>query len=95
MGRFESLVDSLLKIEFFKQKYHIPQEVGLRYCFTEQIVKDRETGEVIIPMIAFIEGRMTLPMGRIIRDYLIAYRLCPHQCAPNMFRILGYVDALN
>ena len=34
-------------------------------------------------------------MGRIRRDYLIAYRLCPHQCAPNMFRILGCVDALN
>ena len=95
MGRFESLVNSLLKIEFFKQKYHIPQEVGLRYFFTEQIVTDRETGEVIIPMIAFIEGGMTLLMGRIIRDYLIAHRLCPHQCAPNMFRILGYVDALN
>ena len=46
-------------------------------------------------MIAFIEGGMTLPMGRITRDYLIAHRLCPHQCAPNMFRILGCVDALN
>ena len=38
---------------------------------------------------------MTLPIGRITRDYLIAHRLCPHQCAPNMFRILGCVDALN
>ena len=52
-------------------------------------------GEVVIPIIAFIEGRMTLPMGRITRDYLINHRLCPHQCAPNMFRILGCVDALN
>ena len=95
MGRFESLVDSTLKIELFKQKYHIPQEVGLRYCSTEQIVTDRETGEVIIPIIAFIEGGMTFPMGRITRDYLIAHRLCPHQCAPNMFGILGCFDALN
>ena len=95
MGRFESLVDSPLKIELFKQKYNIPQEVGLRYFFTEQIVTDREMGEVIIPMIAFIEGGMTIPMGRITRDYLIAHRLCPHQCAPNMFRILGCIDALN
>ena len=46
-------------------------------------------------MIAFIEGGMTLPMGRITRDYLIARRLCFHQCAPNMFRILGCIDALN
>ena len=78
MGRFESLVDSPLKIELFKEKYHIPREVGLRYCFTEQIVTDREGGEVIIPIIVFIEGGMTLPMGRITREYLIAYRLYPY-----------------
>ena len=54
MGRFASLVDSPSKIELFKERYHIPQEVGLRYCFTEQIVTNREVGEVIIPMIAFI-----------------------------------------
>ena len=34
-------------------------------------------------------------MGSVTRDYLIAYRLCPHQCAPNLFRILSSVDALN
>ena len=95
MGRFASLVDSPSKIELFKEKYHIPQEVDLRYCFTKQIVTNREGGEVIIPMIAFIEGRMTFPMGRITRDYLINHRLCPHQCAPNMFRVLSCVDALN
>ena len=69
--------------------------MGLRYYSTEQIATDREMGEVIIPMIAFIEGGMTLPMGRITRDYLIAHRLCFHQCAPNMFRILDCIDALN
>ena len=95
MGRFKSLVDSPLKIELFKQKYHIPQEVGLRYCSTKQIDTDRETREVIIPIIAFIESGMTFFMGRITRDYLIAHKLCPYQCAPNMFRILGCVDALN
>ena len=36
-----------------------------------------------------------LPMGRVTRDYLIALKLCPHQCAPNLFRILDSVDALN
>ena len=46
-------------------------------------------------MIAFIEGGMTIPMGRITRDYLRGHRLAPHQCATNMFRILGCVDALN
>ena len=46
-------------------------------------------------MIAFVEGGMTIPMGRITRDYLRAHRLCPQQCAPNFFRILGAIDALD
>ena len=46
-------------------------------------------------MIAFIEGGMTLPMGRMTRDYLINHRLTPHQCAPNLFRVLGSIDAFN
>ena len=69
--------------------------MGLRYCSTKRIVTDRETGEVIIPIIAFIEGGMTIPIDRITRDFLITHRLCPHQCAPNMCRILGCIDALN
>ena len=95
MGRFKYLVDSLALIEIFKDKYHIPQEISLRYCPPEGLAFDREGGEVIIPMIAFIEGGMTLSMGRITRDYLRNHRLCPQQCAPNIFRILGAVDALN
>ena len=34
-------------------------------------------------------------MGRVTRDFLNLFRLCPTQCIPNMFRILGSVDALN
>ena len=52
-------------------------------------------GQVVIPMIAFIKGGMTLPMCKIIQDYLINHRLTPYQCAPNLFRVLGCVDALN
>ena len=50
---------------------------------------------MIIPMIAFIEGGMRIPMGKVTRDYLRAHRLAPTQYAPNMFRILGSVNALN
>ena len=46
-------------------------------------------------MIVFIEGGMKIPMGGVTRDYLRAHKLAPTQCAPNMFRILGSVDALN
>ena len=83
MGRFKRLVKSLALIEMFKEKYHISKEVLLRYCSPEGLAFDREVGEVIITMIAFIEGEMTILIGRITRDYLRSHRLCPQQCAPN------------
>ena len=95
MGRFERLVKTPTLIESFKEKYYIPQEVSVRQCTTEGVEFDRKVGEVVIPMIAFIEGGMTVPMGRITRDYLCAHRLYPHQCAPNFFRVLGSIDALD
>ena len=82
-------------MEVFRAKYRIPPGVVLRYCPPEGVPLDRGVGEVIIPIIAFIQGGMTLPMRRITRDYLFHYRLTPHQCAPNMFRVLGCIDVLN
>ena len=95
MGRFKHSVDSPAGMKGFRVKYHIPQGVGLQYYPLDQILTNKEVGEVVIPMIAFIEGGMTLPMGRITRDYLLNHRLCLHQCAPNLFRVLESVDALN
>ena len=31
-------------------------------------------------------------MGKVMRDFLIIYRLCPNQCSLNLFQILGSVD---
>ena len=95
MGKLEKMVDSPAGMEGFRAKYRIPPEVGLEYCHLEEIFIKRKTGQVAIPMIAFVEGGMTIPMGRITRDYLRAHRLAPHQCAANMFRILGCIDVLN
>ena len=95
MGRFKHLVDSPAGMDGFRAKYHIPQGVGLQYCPSDQILTNREVGEVVIPIIAFIEGGMTLPMGRITRDYLLNHRLCPHQRVPNLFRVLRSANSLN
>ena len=46
-------------------------------------------------MIAFIKREIRLFIGRVTRDYLIARRVCPHQCTPNLFKVLGSIDALN
>ena len=65
MGRFKHLVDSSTGMEGFRAKYHIPQGVTLWYCAPDQIVTDRREWEVIIPIIAFIEEGMMLPMDRM------------------------------
>ena len=75
MGRFKHLVDSPAGMEGFRAKYHIPQGVVLEYCPLDRVLIDRDVGQVVIPMIAFIERGMMFSMGRITRDYLINHRL--------------------
>ena len=79
----------------FRSKYNIPPHVGVRYAAQGEWFDKRKTNEVVIPMIAFIECGMTIPMGTITRNYLRFFRLSPTQCAPNMFRVLGCIEVLN
>ena len=95
MGKLDKLVNSPAGMEGFRAKYRIPPEVGLEYCSLEEVIIKRRTGQVAIPVIAFVEGGMTIPMGRITRDNLRGHRLAPHQCVSNMFRILGCIEVLN
>ena len=95
MGRFTHLVDSPAGMEGFRALYHIPQGVSLWYYPPSEWLTHRREGEVVIPMIVFIEGGMRLPIRRVTRDFLIAHRICPHQYTPNLFRVLGSVDAFN
>ena len=95
MGRFKKLVESEEVMEKFVADYNIPNNVGLRYCKEGDWHIMRREGEVVIPIIAFLEWGMRLPMCPVARDYLRHFRLAPIQCVVNMFRILGNVDALN
>ena len=77
MGRFKCLVESKEDRERFKAKYRIPPTVGMRYAAQREWVDNRKEGEVVITIIAFIEGGMTIPMGNITRNYLRFFRLSP------------------
>ena len=74
---FRYLVESEEGIRNFRSKYKIPSTVGIRYAAQGEWADARQTGEVVIPMIAFIEGGMTIPMGSITRSYLSFFRLSP------------------
>ena len=91
MGRFKKLVELEEAMEKFIVDYRIPNTVGLRYCKEGDWHIMRREGEVVTPIIAFLEGGMRIPMGLMMRDYLRHFRLVPIQCAVNVFRILGCV----
>ena len=95
MGKLKKLVETEEAMEKFIADYRIPPNVGLRYCEEGEWHFRRNEGEVVIPLIAFIEDGVRIPMGPVMRDYLRHFRLAPTQCAANVFRILGCVDALN
>ena len=95
VSKFRCLVESEEGMRSFRAKYRIPPTVGMRYVAQREWASARRTGEVVIPMIAFIEGGMTILMGTITRNYLRFFRLSPTQRAPNMFRVLGSIEALN
>ena len=95
MGRFFSLVDTPEHKEEFKKRYKIPSNVFIKHYNLGKWHEKRPTKAVAIPMIAFIEGGMRIPLGRTTRDFLSLFRRCRTQCVPNMFRILGSVDAIN
>ena len=75
MGRFKHLVDSEEGIKSFRTKYSIPPSMGIRYAAQGEWFDERKTGEVVIPMIAFIEGGMTILMGTLTRSFLRFFRL--------------------
>ena len=95
MGRFKHLVDSEEEMKSFRAKYNIPPHVGIKYAAQGEWFDERKTGEVVIPMIAFIEGEMNIPMGTLTRNFLRFFRLSLTQYAPNMFRVLRSVETLN
>ena len=79
-----------------RAQYRIPNGVELQHCeLGEWLVMNKPPGLIVILMIAFIEGGMKIPMSRVIRDFLMNYRLTPTQCSPNVFRVLGSVDMIN
>ena len=93
--RLRKLVDTEEAMKKFIADYRIPPNVSLRHCKMGEWHYKRETGEVVIPVLAFVKGGMRIPMGPVTKGYLRNFQLTPTQCTDNMFRILDCVDALN
>ena len=70
MVKLKKLVETEEVMENFIANYRIPPNMSLRYCKEEEWHLKRRTGEVVIPLLAFIERGVRIPMGPVMRDYL-------------------------
>lgn len=70
MGRFASLVHTPEGRKAFKAKYNILAWKEIEHYHLGEWHTKRPEGAVVIPMIAFIEGEMQIPMGKVTRDFL-------------------------
>lgn len=95
MGRFAKLVNTPEGMGAFRAKYRTLEDIVIEHYELGKWHARRPTGVVVNPMIAFIKGGIKIPMGRVMRDFLINFRLSPTQCSPNLFRVLSSVDMLN
>ncbi|XP_065615828.1 uncharacterized protein LOC136061679 [Quercus suber] len=59
--------------------YGIPNNVNLKYCEEGEWYLKRREGEVVIPIVAFVEGGMRIPMRPVTLNYLRHFRLSPTQ----------------
>ena len=68
--RLRKLVNTEEAMNKFVVDYRIPPNVSLRHCKMGEWHYKRETGAVVIPVLAFVEGGMRIPMGPVMRGYL-------------------------
>ena len=70
MSKLKKLVETEEVMEKFIADYRIPPNVSLRHCKVREWHLQRRTGEVVIPVLTFVEGGMRIPMGLVMRSYL-------------------------
>jgi hypothetical protein len=87
MGRLEKLVNTEQNIEPFRKRYGIPEDVQIRYASSDDLAL-LEYRDLVLPIIAIVEGGVRIPMHPFLIQFLTHFRLGPLQCVPNVFRIV-------
>jgi hypothetical protein len=83
MGKFAKLVDTEEKIVEFKKRYGIPEDVHIRYVPYGDLALVLNQ-DLVLPMVAIIEGGVRIPMHTFLLQFLAHFRLSPFS-VPLMF----------
>uniref|UniRef100_A0A2N9HLT5 Uncharacterized protein n=1 Tax=Fagus sylvatica TaxID=28930 RepID=A0A2N9HLT5_FAGSY len=93
-GKLARYVNTPEAMERFRRHYGVPDDVYLEYRFWENAITG-EHGDLIIPLVAIIEGGVRFPIDPLLADFLDYFRISPTQISPNIFRIVNGVAELN
>uniref|UniRef100_A0A2N9HC16 Uncharacterized protein n=1 Tax=Fagus sylvatica TaxID=28930 RepID=A0A2N9HC16_FAGSY len=93
-GKLSRFVNTPEAMAVFRHVYEIPNNVGLRYVHWSDALNPA-TGDLLIPVVAIVEGGIRFPMDPLLADFLDYLRLSPSQVNPNVFRIVMGTVELN
>ena len=93
-GKLAQYVNTPQAMAVFHRHYGVPNAVHLEYRFWKDVLTG-EPGDLILPLVAIIEGGVRFPMDPLLASFLDYFNLCPNQISPNMFRIVKGVVEFN
>ena len=93
-GKLARYVNTSQAMAVFRRHYGVLDDVHLEYRFWENALTG-EPGDLILPLVAIIEGGVRFPIDPLIADFLDYFHLSPSQISPNIFRIVMGVVELN
>ena len=92
---FAFLLDTLVSLATFRQKFDILDDVEVAYCHESEIALHRGRGTTFFPLMAILEGGVRFPMDLLLVNTLRYYGLFPDQPLPNIYRVVSCVSRLN
>ena len=93
-GKLSRYVNMPEAMAVFRHLYEIPNNVGLRYVHWSDALPP-SSGELLIPVVAVVEGGVRFPIDPLLADFLSYFSLSPTQVNPNIFRIVMGTIELN